>query len=341
MVKANNTKKRKRLWLNTQFRARWLKWMDKRLPANRHIQLSHRSIFILPSKFGVVWFGLVILLYLFGTNYQNNLVIGLSILLASILHTCIIYSYRNLAGLKLQSMPAAQVYAGDTLSFPSHLSSEKGANEVLLSYPFAQGEVDQSIAPQVKQAPVKVLVSYPSTPRGRVNPGRLKIESYYPLGLCRAWSYVDLATELIVYPTPVESKIALNAQQSNNQQENHHGRQVAGIDEYQGLKEYVKGESLKQVAWKQLAQGKGMLTKEFQQPLGAPIWLTLDSSQSRNYETKISELTWQVEKLHQSNQLFGLKIDNITIEPSHGEGHRHACLEALSLLPKFDGGTPS
>ena len=67
---------------------RWSAWISRRLPPSAKVTLGHKGIFILPSAFGLVWLALVVLLYLFGTNYQNNLVIGLSLLLASIFNTC-------------------------------------------------------------------------------------------------------------------------------------------------------------------------------------------------------------------------------------------------------------
>ena len=116
------------------FRRRLSQWLDKRLPGASKITLTHKSIFILPTGFGLLWIGLVLLLYLFGTNYQNNLVIGLSILLLSLFNTCILYSYRNLAGLHLSALPVPQAYCGETLSFPLALSSTHQTHEVSLNF---------------------------------------------------------------------------------------------------------------------------------------------------------------------------------------------------------------
>ena len=97
---------------------RWSRWISKRLPPQAKVTLSHKGIFILPSAFGFAWLALILLLYLFGTNYQNNLVIGLSLLLGSVFHTCIIYSYKNLAGLTFSAVTPADAYAQQSHSFP-------------------------------------------------------------------------------------------------------------------------------------------------------------------------------------------------------------------------------
>lgn len=316
----------------------WQRWLARRLPPSPEITLSHRSIFILPSGFGLIWLALVLLLYLFGTNYQNNLVIGLSILLLSLFNTGILYSYKNLAGLHLRAVTPPEVYAGETITFPVLLSSNHMSHNVNLSYPRNLS----FIIKQVGADEVQALVPFEHGKRGKLNPGRLKIESFYPLGLCRAWSHIDLDTQHLVYAAPIEAPVHLEA--TDNQPEEilpeFAGKHVAGIDEFKGLKPYVLGESLKQVAWKQWAQGRGLLTKEFEQPQGEPVWLRLRPDPKR-LESQLSQLSWQVNKLSQLEQHFGLLLhtpegEDIILPPAIGNSHRVACQKALALYPQVD-----
>ncbi|EGM70033.1 DUF58 domain-containing protein [Shewanella sp. HN-41] len=316
----------------------WQRWLTRRLPPSTEITLSHRSIFILPSGFGLIWLALVLLLYLFGTNYQNNLVIGLSILLLSLFNTGILYSYKNLAGLHLRAVTPPEVYAGETITFPVLLSSNHVSHNVNLSYP----KNLSFIIKQVGADEVQALIPFEHGERGLLNPGRLKIESFYPLGLCRAWSHIDLDTHHLVYAAPIEAPVHLEATDSQLEEmpPEFAGKHVAGIDEFKGLKPYVLGESLKQVAWKQWAQGRGLLTKEFEQPQGDPVWLRLKPDPKR-LESQLSQLSWQVNKLSQLEQYFGLLLhtlegDDIVLAPAIGNSHRVACQRALALYPQID-----
>lgn len=315
----------------------WQRWLARRLPPSPEITLSHRSIFILPSGFGLVWLGLVLLLYLFGTNYQNNLVIGLSILLLSLFNTCILYSYKNLAGLHLRATTPPEVYAGETLTFPVLISTHHSGHNIQLNYPHNRTYTVQNLGTDEQQA----LVPFEYHQRGQVSPGRLKIESFYPLGLCRAWSHVDLAISHLVFAQPIEAPLQLEADHTQSEQDPLllAGKHVSGIDEFKGLKPHVLGESLKQVAWKQWAQGRGMLTKEFQQPQGDPVWLRLRPDTKR-LETQLSQLSWQVNKLTQLEQYFGLHLqnpmgDDVLIAPAIGNHHRIACQKAIALYPQL------
>jgi len=308
----------------------WSGWLSRRLPPSKEVTLAHKSIFILPTGFGLLWAGLILLLFLFGTNYQNNLVIGLSFLLLSLFNTCIIYSYRNLAGLTLSSNNSPQSYAGETLVFPIKLQAKQAQFEVLLTYPNNQTNIIKVVDEQAFIS----LVPFKNGQRGRVSPGRLKVESRYPLGLCRAWSHIDLDNQLIVFATPLESKASLTAMETEDISHTlDKGLHIPGVDEFKGLRQHIPGESLRQVAWKQLAQGRGMLSKEFQQPQGQPLWLTLDRLGAPDIETRISQLTWSIDRLSERGQIFGLAVGQHKIPPSEGEQHRVLCQQTIALIP--------
>ncbi|MCG9731779.1 DUF58 domain-containing protein [Shewanella sp. Isolate13] len=314
--------------IKTRLNQQWQSWISRRLPAKERITLSHKSIFILPTGFGLTWLALLIILFLFGTNYQNNLVMGLSFLLLSVFNTCIIYSYKNLAGLTLSGTQANNPVAGQPIYFPVNLTSPNSAYEVQLNFENQPIEVINKVDPHQTQA----LIGYNNAHRGINHPGRIKIETRYPLGLFRAWSHIDLALTQLVYAKPIvdPKPLCLSAQQSADQQAT--GKYVAGIDEYKGLKEYARGESLKQVAWKQWAQGRGLLTKEFEEPQGAPMWLSLED-EIQDLELALSHLAWHTEQLSSKGQVFGLKIGAVSIPPSHGEHHRKQVQTQLALFP--------
>ncbi|QLE85735.1 DUF58 domain-containing protein [Shewanella sp. Scap07] len=313
-------------------------WLARRLPASKSITLAHKSIFILPTGFGVIWLMLVVLLFIFGTNYQNNLIIGLAFLLLSVFNTCIIYSYRNLAGIHFTAKPSPQNYAGEKLLYAIEVSAKYPQFDLQVNYP----ENTTVTLSEVNATTMQTLVPLANEKRGYVHPGRLKVCSRYPLGLCRTWSHLDLDNQQIVFPKPIKTEASLRALDEESQQsEKLQGKQIIGVDEYHGLKEYVVGESLRQVAWKQWAQGKGMLTKQFQQPQGAPLWLALTTDTSKDIETQLGELTWCVDQLSRKKQIFGLKLTAQTINPDSGENHRLRCLTALATYGQQSSGGAS
>ncbi|MCT8986043.1 DUF58 domain-containing protein [Shewanella phaeophyticola] len=321
---------------------RWDRWLTRRLPPQKHITLSHRSIFILPSGFGLFWMGLIVLLYLFGTNYQNNLVIGLSLLLASVFHTCIIYSYKNLAGLSFNAVNPPIAYAGDDSPFPimltghtSNKHSDTSHQQICLQF---KHQRHVRLKHMEQQSVAAVPFEHPK--RGHLTPGRIKVSSNFPLGLCRAWSYVDLDIHHVIFAKPEACDIVLSSQLSDSDSQHEHGKLRPGVDDYKGLRAYVPGESLKQVAWKQWAQDKGMLSKEFAEPEGLPVWLSLAQTSGKDLEQQLSRLAWQVDKLSQTQQIFGLILGNTVINQHTGEAHRIACQTAIATYQAYGSINP-
>ncbi|MBR9729233.1 DUF58 domain-containing protein [Shewanella intestini] len=336
MVKHNNAPKPS--WLTRltppSWRRRWERWISRRLPAQKQVTLSHKGIFILPSGFGLAWLGLVVVLYLFGTNYQNNLIIGLSLVLASVFHTCIIYSYKNLAGLTFSALTPPEGVAGDTMPMPIKLSGQTDKHhtntthqQICLNFAH-QRHIRVHHSGELTDA----TIPFDNPARGLLRPGRITVSSYFPLGLCRAWSYVDLDLQHIIYAKPQPSEIQLTSVASQDATNEQHGKLRPGVDDFKGLTPYIDGESLKQVAWKQWAQGKGMFTKVFAEPEGAPVWLSYQRHSAESVESQLSHLAWQVDSLSRKQQMFGLSLLHYAIEPNNGDAHRKACQIALATF---------
>jgi uncharacterized protein (DUF58 family) len=74
-----------------------------------------------------------------------------------------------------------------------------------------------------------------------------------------------------------------------------------------------------------------MLTKEFNEPEGTPVWLSLTDVSADNLELKLSQLSWQINKLSEQHQVFGLVLGDQTLAQNTGEQHRLACQKALAL----------
>ncbi|WP_037442975.1 DUF58 domain-containing protein [Shewanella mangrovi] len=307
---------------------RWFSsWLKRRIPAATQQTLSHHSIFILPSGFGLLWIVLTVLLFLFGTNYQNNLVIGMSLLLASVFISTILHSYRNLAGLTLLSAGSTHTYAGQQLSIPVKLYATKPLYQLQLSFPHN----DELRVIEVGQQPQTRVLSFATHQRGPLDPGRMRIESRYPLGLCRVWSWLDLNTQHMVFPAHHNGRLPFSSLDGDSGET---GAALKGVDEYAGLRSYIPGESLKQVAWKQWAQERGMLSKEFTTPEGEPVWLCLPSQlDNMALEHWLSVLSFQIDELAKTpNQYWGLQLGQQRIAPSNGQEHRLICLTALALF---------
>ena len=313
------------------------RWLDKRIPAAQQFQLDLNNIFIFPARFGWFFLLLCILLFLLGTNYQNNLMLLLCYFLLSIFLVSLFSSYLNFASIHLQLGKLPAVYAGDNLHVPlwlnAKISTDDKAKPIaphgLLDFNFWQQPTNYWIDADKLCNPV--TLDFPCPKRGKIKLPRVTVASFYPLGLFRCWSHLAFNNEILVYPKPQPCSIQLDAfDQSSNEGKNISS--VAGHDDFDSLKAYQKGEPLHHVSWKQLAKGQGMVSKQFVSSSNQSGWLRLLPCSHTELETRLSQLCFQVLELSRSQEVFGLDLGNTCITPNSGITHRDACLQALAVF---------
>ncbi|RCU50316.1 DUF58 domain-containing protein [Corallincola holothuriorum] len=311
-------------WVSSLFDA----WLVRRIPASEEIALSQRNIFIFPSNFGWAYLLTTLAVYLLGTNYSNNLALFLAFFLVSIFVGSIWHSFRNLSGLHLSSESASEGYVGDYGSFYVRAKASQPHIQIALKFGTETASYVTLTEPEV----ARVTVVKRLTRRGRFKPGRLTLESYYPLGLFRTWTHLDLGQTTLAYPKPIGCQLPLRGSQSGLNQDEGETATAKGNEEFESLRSYQAGESLRQVAWKQYAQGRGMMTKQFEQPEQETCWLVLMHTPGRDIEERLSKLCYRVQELSRQGGLYGLDLGTERITPSLGEKHRQTCLKALALF---------
>lgn len=307
---------------------RWFRqWLNRRLPPQKSTLLSRKNVFIFPSKAGFLFLSLTALLWLIATNYENNLIFGLSFLLASLFVVSILHTHSNLSGLTVTAIGSKPVFAGEDAEFDLMLTGGDQAHyeNVLLSWP---GEAPQIVnLTDQKQHTIKLYIK--TDQRGLFSPPRLLIETCYPLGLLRAWSWLKLDMTCLVYPRPIQPgpvPAAVGASEEGELSE------TAGSEDFYGLKPYHTGDALKHVAWKQFAKGRGMYTKEYLASSDRQLWLDWDYLAGMNRESRLSRLCFWVLAASRTQQPYGLRLPNLEIPPNKGPAHRDHLLKTLALF---------
>jgi uncharacterized protein (DUF58 family) len=306
--------------------AAWL--FQLRGPQGGEVVLVQRRIFILPTGSGVL-FAFVLLLMLTGSiNYTLSLGFILTFLLASLGISAILHTFRNLAGLRITAARTPPVFAGDTAHFRVCLHNPTRAERYSLTLRRDRRESMPVDVPA--QSSIIAAAAVPAPRRGLQRPGRLTLFTRFPVGLFRAWSYIDLDTYCVVYPRPAAAGLPLPPITAGRGD----GSGLAqGRDDFAGLRQYHLGDSPRHIAWKAAARGQGLLTKQFAGPASAELWLTLDAAPGHlDLEARLSQLTRWVLDAHDSGLAYGLELPGSVVPMATGEGHRDRCLEALALF---------
>lgn len=308
-------------------------WFHSRVPPTDHLALTQRNVYILPTRPG--WMMLVTLgVMLVGSiNYQLNLGYLLTFLLAGSAAASIHYGHGNLRGLTIKLSPVQPTHVGAPVHLDVTLDSGKtGARfGICVSVSGASDEVWVDVP---AQGSIQTQVGWIPPGRGRHHLPVVQFETRYPLGLFRVWAIWRPASQAWVYPQPEHSAPPLPVGHTQAGK----GRAIAAHQEgYDGLRSYRRGDPLKAVVWKRVAQamarGSADLVSRDVTPVrqSATLWLDARQTSLPAKEHQLSRLAAWILRAETENLVYGLKVDGRVIPPSQGPAHRQRCLEVLAL----------
>lgn len=301
-------------------------WLARRLPPVQSIRLQQRHIFIVPTLAGMAYSGALLLMLLVAINYQNSLAYALTFLLASLGLLSMFHTWRNLAGLTVSASGSTPCFAGEYGSYRLRLHSGKADYQAIAVGWHAKQLTLVDVAHHSEQC---VELSLLGRRRGWQQSPRLRVETRFPLGLFVAWSQVDLAQSILVYPQPLPD-VVVAATGQGDEADSEQTSVVAGVDDYQGLTAWQAGDSLRRIHWKAWSKGQGLLIKQFTEQQGQLQVLDFQQMPG-DVEFRLSVLCAQVLKISQTDQPYCLLLPSQQIGPDLGPEHRQRCLRALAL----------
>jgi uncharacterized protein (DUF58 family) len=295
-------------------------------PAAPVQELASRSTYILPTGYGV-FFAIILYTMLMGSmNYSNSMGFMLTFLLAGMALVGMLYTYRNLVSLRLIAGHPKPVFAGDNVEFPVYLQTANARP----AFRIAAGphRKDLRTVDIASDGTSKVTIKVPALKRGWLQLDPIRVQTTFPLGWFRVWSWVAVDSRALVYPQPEgRHRLPLYKAAGTGRKQS----QTIGNDDFSGIRRYQPSDPPAHIAWKALAKGHEVLTKQFSEQSGEELWLDWDSLPGLATEQRLSQLCLWVLNLHQQGKRYGLRIPGIEIKPNVGEQQRKTCLEALAL----------
>lgn len=284
---------------------------------------------MLPTRYGLGFAFVLLVLLLGSVNYNNGLGHALTFTLASVALVSMLYTQRNLLGLEVEGGTCAPVFAGEDARVTVCLRN--AAAYARLGVVVEQQKRPVAPLDLASQGRGCVELALPTQRRGYLACPPIVLATYYPLGLVRAWSRrVSLPVRCLVYPRPAPPQaLPASTAGSNERQATPAG---AGNDDFAGLRDYRYGDSPRHIHWKAVARGEGLVTKQFAGEQGGSVWLEWDALSGRDVETRLSILCRWVLDAEATGWRYGLRLPALTLAPARGAAHQHACLQALALF---------
>lgn len=306
--------------------AHWL--FRLRGPESGRIVLVQRRVFILPSRYGIAYAGVLLLMLAGSANYNIALGFALTFLLTALGFNSLLYTYRNLAQLAVIGGRAQPVHAGGTAHFS--LTIENPGAVTRYGIGIARDGVHLAYVDIPAGNAVTVAIAVPALRRGVLLPGRLMLYTRYPLGLCYAWAYVEPKIHCLVYPKAEAGAPPLPPAANGTQ---HGAAPGPEQDDFSGLRAYHPGDAPRRIAWKAAARGGELLTKQFSGASASELWIDwAHTPQALGVEGRLSRLARWIVDAQASGQRFGLRLPGGSIALATGSAQRERCLEALALF---------
>jgi uncharacterized protein (DUF58 family) len=311
---------------------RFANWVYGFTPPERGtVVLVHRRVYIVPARLGWLFAATLVILLIGSINYALSLGFVLTFLLAGMGLAGMVHTARNLARIAVSAGRAEPVFAGESAQFRLYLDgrAEFERPAILARHLQSGAQLVVDIPPG---ALAEVVLAVPAPSRGWLPLGRVMLETRFPLGIFRAWSYVEPDTCCLVYPRPERSPLPpYSAEASAGALRS----PTPGNDDFAGLRGYQLSDSPRHVAWKAVARSGDMLTKQFTGEASAQLWLDWQLlGVGFNVEQRLSRLAGWVLAAERAGTSYGLRLPGAEIAPGRGDAHRNACLQALALYPE-------
>lgn len=315
--------------LSSLYQRRRERWIARRHPRVEQQRIDKRRIYILPTAACAGFILLLLVMLLLAINYENNLIYGLTFLLVSVLLVSMVHTHNNLRDTLVSSRGHEPVYAGEKTRYRVHIRAPEHP-VVGLNLSYQGGETAVVTLGAGDELTVELTAA--AGQRGRHHPGILRLSARYPMGLFRAWSYVNLGQQAWIYPKPEPGgELPPSAAQSDTG-----STEVVGNEEFSGLQEYQPGMPLGRVAWGTLARGLPLQVKEFTEPVGDSRWLRWSFWPELGGEERYSRLCYWVLRLEREGKPFGLELPSKTLPVASGQAQVQAALLALAQEGSHD-----
>lgn len=296
-------------------------------PEPAPIRLTQRRIYLLPTGAGLAFGVALLVMLLTSINYNLSLGFGLVFLLGGLGVASLHQAFLNLHDLRLGPGRCTAVFCGDSASFPLCVNNPATRRRAALRLR-AHGHAS-ALFELGPQAGADVVVACPAPRRGDFALGRTVLETTWPLGLIRAWSVFVPDLCCLVYPAPEAAPPPLPGAAGGDADA--HGHLRDGDDDFAGLRAHRAADSPRHVAWKVLARGGPVLTKQYAGQAGRALCLDWSALPAHlDVEQRLSRLTAWVLLAEQGGHRYALALPGVDIAPGHGSAHRAHCLAALA-----------
>ncbi len=293
--------------------------------------IRENRIYIIPSGRGILFLLLDFVLILTAATYNNNLIFILAFFIFSVFVVSMIQTHYNLKGVRLNFLSAEDAFEGDQQSLLFEIEQKRPRRKVALeirstskiwkSLPHMHAQLNS------RELRRPVRISLFATHRGVHQLPTFVLETFYPIGLFRAWKVFRPKDEIIVYPKPMGLRTLQPS--SHEYGEEDLGLRTSPEGDFGELKNYKPGESYHQIAWKHFARTGNLYSKVHWGEEHKHYEIPWDPREG-NVETYLSQMSLWIKTASEDGATFAMHLPDRSIASGAGVDHARICWRALA-----------
>ena len=276
--------------------------------------VTKQKIYIIPTKIGFIFTGIMFTVFLIGLSYGNNLTLSVAFILFTYFVIQMLITHKNLALIKVANT-----------SFSNNHSAQDTRCAINLASAVPNDYYSISLNSNLKiplQASGLTLIGTFRAQRGKFSGEKIKLSNTGQAGLFYAWKYLNVNYLFYIYPRP----LSLNTKKQFRSTETTHSNLNS---EFSHHIPYRHGLSSKRLDWKVFAKTDQLYWKQFSGVEFKDIELNF-AQMPGTPEQKLSHLAHLLEAVHKNGLTWTLVLPNETHKNCQGHFDYIHCLQILA-----------
>lgn len=285
------------------------------------------------TKAGYLYISLTIILGFAAVNTANNLVYIIASAMLSFMAVSGFFGRNNLIGINILIDLPEELYARRPVPIRVTLVNPRrflpaflirvSLGESTLLFPFVDSRQEVSRF---------VQLVFPQ--RGESRFDQVFISSVFPFNFFIRYKDVAADRICLVFPEPQRCTLLEQTQRIQRHTGDQSSRRSGQDDDLIAVRDYIDGDPLKYINWKASARTDQLKTKQFAAPLAQPVILDFANLPPADLETRLSRVTYTINRFIKHNTPVGLRLDQQFFPPGLHKSHKLRMLKELAVYGK-------
>ena len=288
------------------------------------------KIFILPTREGVIFLSIGVVLFIIALAYTHNLAFSAAAVFMSIVMISAFFTNNNLSMLELRGVQGVGGESGKAELNVAVLNKSKHQRFCLEASLAGFHSLPISLEPGeggTLSIPLK-------GERGLYRYERVTLSTKFPFGLFCSWRNYRVSGAVFIYPA-FKGNLALPVFQGGDLKG---GMPTSlevesGSEEFFGHQRYREEDSLYRLDWKAYARERGLWSKIFKDPSSPRLGIDYERIPLKNREEKLSQMAQWIDQAETLGAFYRVYIEGVDLPEEWGRGMKYFrdCMEALSV----------